>query len=143
VEEGCVTTVKRKPTNGPDGKPNGEVLPIWNCHEQPWRPDQVYVTTVYPGCSKGPHLHHKRHGRFFVLHGFLKIILRRECEDEYTVLYVGARDAKPRIVDVPPGTIAQLVNEGSEEAKLLNMPTPAWTPQEPDDIPVTDWDPPK
>lgn len=131
-------------TKDNQGKPNGYVLTLWNIHEQAWTPDQVYLTVIAPGCSKGPHLHKKRCGRFLCIQGNVTIIMRRYNHPQAEGLYYRYRTGEEHgyaLVEVPPGTPVQLVNDGDEPAFVINMPSPAWRRDEPDEWPVENWNP--
>ncbi len=122
-----------------NGVPNGWVIPVWNSRESTYRPDQVYVTAVLPGKSKGPHLHRVRHGMFCCVHGNADIITRtdgiytRHCD-------IGTDH---RLVSVPSGTAAEIIGKGPgwEPALLINMPTPSWLKDDLDEWPVENWEP--
>lgn len=132
-------TVKPVVTRGKDGEYNGWLLPIWNATESDYRPDQLYLTVVNPGCVKGPHLHLKRAGRFVCVKGNVKIVTR--TLDAYTEHFTGDEVTNGfQVVSVPPGVAAAIYNVGDVPAYVLNMPTPAWTPEDQDDNPVIDWE---
>lgn len=125
-------------TKNPDGRPNGFLVPIYNIHETPiaaeQRPQQVYLTVVSPGGVKGPHLHLRRWGLFTCIKGSVKIILKTEAG--YEVLFTGP-DHGFATVQVPAGIPAALQNVGDEEAYILNMPSPAWRPDDQDEHDVS------
>jgi len=124
------------PTKDKSGEPNGYLIPLWSVNEAPWlRPDQVYVTVVDPGKSKGPHLHMKRRGFFHCISGQVAFILR---VDGYYVRYEASPNNGPVIV--PPGTPCEIRNVGPSPAFVVNMPSPAWAKDDQDDWPVDDWD---
>ena len=125
-------------TKDANGKENGWVLPIWNCREVEYRPDQVYLTAIAPGCSKGPHLHKIRTGYFACVSGRVHAILRRG--DQYETYRLGLYNAHEPL-RVPPGVACELRNVGAEEAILINMPSPSWSADEPDEWTVEDWNP--
>jgi dTDP-4-dehydrorhamnose 3,5-epimerase-like enzyme len=135
-------------TKGADGQANGYLVPLWNVHEHDWAPDQVYLTVVAPGCTKGPHLHKKRHGRFFCIKGNVEIIERLYDFGEHPARWssyvstLTGEDHDYAMVEVPPCMAAAIVNHGDTPALVLNMPTPAWTADDPDEWPVEDWNPP-
>ena len=125
-------------TKDADGEENGWMLPIWNCRESDYRPDQVYVTAVNPHCSKGPHLHKVRTGFFSCIQGNVTIITRKD--GTYEKHWLGLHNAhKP--LKVEPGTACQIVNRENDPAVLLNMPSPSWAADEPDEWPVENWNP--
>lgn len=130
-------------TRGEDGGVNGWLLPIWNAQDEKLggealRPDQVYLTAVAPMSRKGPHLHMKRRGMFVLVSGNAYAWVRKsEGGYEGHILAVG------EAVIVAPGDAAAFYNSnGAREALIINMPSPAWTPEEPDEHPVWDWEDP-
>jgi dTDP-4-dehydrorhamnose 3,5-epimerase len=125
-------------TKDEKGKPNGFLVPIYNIHETPiapeQRPQQVYLTVVNPGGVKGPHLHLKRWGLFTCIKGNVKIILKTSTG--YEEVFSGV-DHGFATIQVPAGIPAALQNVGDEDAYVLNMPSPAWKPDDQDEHPVT------
>lgn len=121
------------------GKPNGYVIPVWNVNEHPGvRPDQVYVTSVTPHSQKGPHLHFVRRGLFCCIRGNVRVVTR--WLDKYSTHYSGDR-YNHALIEVPTGVAAAIYNDGDEEALMLNMPSPAWSKDAPDENPVENWNP--
>jgi dTDP-4-dehydrorhamnose 3,5-epimerase-like enzyme len=127
-------------TKNIDGVNNGYLVPIYNEHESPiapaQSPRQVYLTVVSPGMTKGPHLHMQRWGLFTCIKGNIKIIIKTPQGYEN---YFSGEDHEYSSIQVPAGWAAALKNEGSKDAFILNMPSPAWTPSNPDDHPVESW----
>jgi mannose-6-phosphate isomerase-like protein (cupin superfamily) len=126
------------PTLDTEGLPNGYLQPIWNALDSPHlRPDQVYVTAIAPHSRKGPHLHMRRRGMFVCISG--KTHLRALTEGVYEEFELSCW---PLLV-IPPGVPCALYNYGDTEALVLNMPSPAWSAEDPDDHPVLDWKDPE
>ena len=111
------------------GQENGFLVPIYSVHDEFFEsskePQQVYLTVIAPGKIKGPHLHYIRTGCFTCIKGNARFILKTEAG--YKVFYSG-ENHKFLSVIVPAGLPAALQNLGEDEAYVLNMPTPAWTP---------------
>lgn len=134
-----LTPLQRIDTKDAAGNPNGYVVPIWRA-DSGVAISQVYLTAVTLGHSKGPHLHRKRHGRFTCISGVADIILR-DPEAKYWVIRLDS--AAPTMLDVPPGTAAEIrCGPVGCTALLLNMPDPAWSAEDPDEWPVENWNPP-
>lgn len=125
-------------TKNLSGAPNGWLVPIFNVHDGVVSPEQfprqVYLTVVSPGAVKGPHLHMKRWGLFTCIRGDIKIVVRRGREYEE---YFTGENHSFATVQVPAGMPAALQNIGKEEAYVLNMPSPAWHPDDLDEYPVS------
>lgn len=120
---------KKFTTRDHDGDPNGYLVPIYNIHdgffEAGKEPQQVYLTTITPGKVKGPHLHFIRTGFFTCIKGNVRVVLK--LESGYEVFYSG-EDHDYLSIEVPTGVPAAIQCLGDEEAMMLNMPNPAWTP---------------
>ncbi len=130
---------------------NGYVILCWNALEQAEeRPDQVYVTAIKPGCHKGPHLHKVRCGRFICIKGNVRIETRHPAADVpamwspwlplVKLTEFSGEQHGHRLIKVEPGVAACIYNDGPAEALVINMPTPAWSKEQPDEWPVEDWD---
>jgi hypothetical protein len=122
-------TSKKIVTKNPDGSTNGYLVPLYNINDTFYpvglEPKQVYLTAISPNTIKGPHLHHIRTGCFTCIKGNARFILK--TAQGYQVFYSG-EDYDYLSVIVPTGTPAALQNIGDEDALVLNMPSPAWTP---------------
>jgi dTDP-4-dehydrorhamnose 3,5-epimerase len=118
------------------GKPNGFVLPIWHTDTGP-KIEQVYMTVVPEGGYKGPHLHLKREGRFVCVLGDVRIVTR-ERGGMYLSREMGDTCGY-RMIVVERGIPAAIYNIGRGEARVLNLPDPAWRDNS-DEHKVTDWD---
>lgn len=132
-----MTLLRRIKTQDAQGQPNGWVVPIWRA-DSGEKIEQVYLTVVFTGQSKGPHLHRKRCGRFTCIRGGVEIITRDQ-DGRYASVQLTAD--QPSTVTVPPGIAAEIYCFTLEPAFLLNMPTPAWSAEDPDEWPVEDWNP--
>ena len=116
-------------TKDSNGDENGYLIPIYNIKESFFEtgkePEQVYLTVISPGKMKGPHLHYIRTGCFTCIKGNARFILK--TKEGYNTIYSGeSHDYKTVIV--PKGVAAVLQNLGPQDAYILNMPNPAWTP---------------
>lgn len=121
---------KKFVTKNEDGKANGFLVPLYNIHDgffaEGKNPQQVYLTTVVPGKVKGPHLHFIRTGCFTCIKGNVRVILK--LGEEYKIFFSG-EDHDYLSIEIPTGVPAALQCLGDEEAYILNMPNPAWTPE--------------
>jgi len=104
-------------------------VPIYNINDgffSPGKePQQVYLTVIAPRKIKGPHLHYIRTGCFTCIKGNARFVLKVAAG--YEVVYSGEAH-EYRTVVVPTGVPAALQNLGDDDAYVLNMPYPAWTP---------------
>ena len=117
-------------TYNEDKKENGFVIPIYNVNdsfcEKDKQPQQTYLTVVRPGEIKGPHLHFIRTGYFTCIKGNVRIVVK--VKGNYETYYSG-EDYNYSSIIIPTGIPAAIQNTGKEDAFLLNMPSPAWTPE--------------
>ena len=117
-------------TKNENGDANGFLVPLYNIHEEFFTPgkdpQQVYLTSILPGKVKGPHLHFIRTGFFTCIKGNVRVILKRD--GFYETFYSG-EDHDYTSIEVPVGIPAAVQCLGDEEAHMLNMPNPAWTPE--------------
>lgn len=135
------------------------------------RPDQVYLTAIAPHSQKGPHLHWIRRGLFCCIKGNVRVVLRQPgtryfdhapacrcsmCTDtngkrhpvlvggeampDYKIRYSG-EESGYGLIEVPTGVPACIYNDGDEEALVLNLPSPAWSIDAPDEHEVENWNP--
>jgi dTDP-4-dehydrorhamnose 3,5-epimerase len=122
-------THKKFTTKTEQGEVNGFLVPLYNVHEKFFsagkEPQQVYLTSVLPGMIKGPHLHFIRTGYFTCIRGNVRVVLK--TGNEYQVFYSG-EDHQYTSIEVPTGVPAAVQCLGDQEAYMLNMPNPAWTP---------------
>lgn len=124
------------PTKDETGKLNGWLLPVWNANEHPeLRPDQVYVVGIAPGCHKGPHLHRQRRGMLFCVQGTVTVRMR-SAHGAYSEVELSP--ACQHTV-IPAGAAAAIYNDGDPWALVVNMPSPAYDPANPDDHSVENW----
>ncbi len=120
---------KKYETKSLDNKKNGYLVPIYNKKEnffaEKSEPQQVYLTVVKTNCIKGPHLHKVRKGFFTCIRGNVRIILK---VNNKFIQYYSGEDYEYLSVEIPTNVGAAIQNIGSEDAFVLNMPTPAWDP---------------
>lgn len=120
-----------------NGEPNGYLISLWKDWEKIFKvdPKQVYLNICHFQAIKGPHLHKNRWDYFVCVRGKVRFIIKwgRDYEeieadaDNNTVF---------KIVEVPPAIPCAIQNIGKGEAWFLNMPNPAWHPDNQDDHPV-------
>lgn len=139
------------PTLGADGRPNGRIIEVWRRDQAilGYGPGQVYVTTLLPGCSKGPHCHLKRDSLFVCVRGTVRITTRASRQDlagdypkyTYTTVTsgVGIPSEQPVAVHVPAGTPCQLYNAGHDEVLVVNVSSEPYDASDEHEVP--DWRP--
>jgi len=130
--------LKRIETKGPDGEPNGWIIPVFRDYDEFFKDYNirfVYASAVAPRSSKGPHMHYKRQGMLVPLMG--KITVVKRVDGEYVRCELDA--ANPSVCHIPTRTPFRVANESDSEAILLNLADHAWRPDDQDSPAVNDW----
>lgn len=83
-----------------------------------------YLSCTYPGAFKGFHLHRIRTANYVCIRGTIKIILYTARGREEHVLSAD----KPQRLYIGTNIPTGLLNEGTEEAWIVNFPYPAYDP---------------
>lgn len=119
------------------GDPNGFVISLWKDWEKFFKadPKQIYLNICAFKQVKGPHLHRNRWDYFVAIRGRIRFIV--QWGKEYEEVEVDAdRDPCFKIVEVPPAVACAIQNIGKGEAWFINMPNPAWHPDNQDNHPA-------
>jgi quercetin dioxygenase-like cupin family protein len=111
-------TAKKVPTYDLQGKQNGFLMELFKDGDK----TIAYLSAALPGGFKGYHLHRVRAARYVCIKGTMKIILFINGKKEEHVLTVGKKLHIPK--NIPTG----LLNNGNEEAWLINYPDPPYDP---------------
>lgn len=95
----------------------------------------AYLFTIRPGRIKGWGMHRKQSDRYFGVRGQVRVVLYDGRVDSathgaYDQYFIGAE--LPSLLRIPPGVWHADQNVGAEEAAVLNFPTVAYDPGEPD-----------
>ena len=115
-------------------EPNGLLVSLWKNWEKIFQvePAQVYFNICSAKAVKGPHLHKKRWDHFVCIRGKIRFIVK--WDKEYEEIEADAdKDPCLKIVEIPPNVPCAIQNIGEGEAWFLNMPNPAWHPDDQDD----------
>lgn len=116
---------------------NGFLVSLWKDWEKIFKaePKQVYLNICHPKAIKGPHLHKDRWDYFVCIRGKIRFIVK--WDEEYEEIEVDAdNDPCLKILEILPDVPCAIQNIGAGEAWFLNMPNPAWHPDDPDDYPI-------
>ena len=97
---------------------------------------QSYVTAVYPGVIKGWHMHRKQTDHFVCVHGMTKVVLYDSREGsptkgEVNEYFLGERNMI--LLVIPPLVYHGMKGIGNDTALIVNTPTEAYNPAEPDE----------
>lgn len=112
-----------------DGHINGSLTVIWRDWDDIIKnhPKMVYVSSVNPGETKGPHLHTKRNSYFVCIHGKVAFIIK---EQNGKYLEVESSDEKPVLVYVPKNYPSAHINLSNETSRILTLADLAWRPND-------------
>lgn len=98
---------------------------------------QIYVSTNMPGIVKAWHAHRKQTDHLCVLKGMAKIGIFDDRKDSPTYrqsMSIVAGELNSQLVIIPPLVWHGYMALGNEPAYLINLPTVAYNPQEPDEM---------
>ena len=112
-----------------DSHINGELTIVW----RDWdniitnHPKMIYVNSVNPGETKGPHLHKNRTTYFSCIHGTIVLVIQ---DDDGKFHEVKADSEKPTLISVSNGVAAAIVNPTDDISKVLVLADIAWKPND-------------
>jgi mannose-6-phosphate isomerase-like protein (cupin superfamily) len=118
---------------------NGYVVSLYKDWEGIFEvePKQVYLNVCFPGEWKGPHLHMNRWDHFITIRGNTRYVIKYGASD-YEEIDVNVENGKGiMIVVVPPAIPCLVINTGKDDAWFLNLPNPAWHPDNQDNHPIS------
>ena len=126
-----------------DSHINGSLIPIWRDWDKiiTVQPEMVYVTTINPGETKGPHLHIIRHSYYVCIKGRVVFISKDES-GKY--IEIESSEEKPVLIEIPKNRSSAHINLSNEPSIILALVNPSWKPDNRDEHDVTyddyDWD---
>jgi len=112
-----------------DSHVNGELAVVWRDWDNilPNHPEMVYVNSVNPGETKGPHLHKNRTTYFYCISGEIIIIIQ---DNEGKIHEIPTNYDTSILISVPNGMSAAIVNPNNEISKVLVLADVAWKPND-------------
>ena len=122
----------------------GKLMEIMRCDDEIFeRFGQAYFTTALPGVVKAWHYHKKQDDHFVCLQGKIKLGLydAREgskTKGEVNELILSLED--PFLVKIPKGVYHGFKCVDKVESMIINMPTMAYDPKEPDEYRIDAFD---
>ena len=104
---------------------NGSLTVIWRNYDDLIKnhPKMVYVSSVNPGETKGPHLHIKRSSYFTCIHGRVVFILKN-LDGKYIEIESSAENGM--MVFVPKNIASAHINLSNETSQILALADIAW-----------------
>lgn len=115
----------------------GSMIPTLDVRKAFWREPVIYayLVTVRPGTIKGWGMHKVQTDRYSVLRGQVRVVLfdgREDSPDKGSFCEIWFTDECPGLLRIPPGVWHADQNWGSTEALIMNYPTHAYNPADPD-----------
>jgi len=104
---------------------NGSLTVIWRNYDDLIKnpPKMVYVSSVNPGETKGPHLHIKRSSYFTCIHGRVVFILKN-LDGKY--IEIESSEENGMMVFVPKNVASAHINLSNETSQILALADIAW-----------------
>ena len=104
---------------------NGSLTVIWKNYDDLIKnpPKMVYVSSVNPGETKGPHLHIKRSSYFTCIHGRVGFILKN-LDGKY--IEIESSTENGMMVFVPKNVASAHINLSNETSQILALADIAW-----------------
>jgi len=112
-----------------DNHVNGSLTVIWrdwdNLIKNPLK--MVYVSSVFPGEIKGPHIHKKRNSYFICIRGKIVFIIK-DKEEKYHE--IESSEENPAMIYVPKNFSSAHINLSKETSIVLTLADLAWKPND-------------
>jgi dTDP-4-dehydrorhamnose 3,5-epimerase len=107
---------------------NGGLTVIWrNWDKIINNPEMIYLNTVNPEEIKGPHVHKNRTSYFFCIQGEMVVIIQDKNGKYHEI---EANSGSSKLVSVPNGISAAIINPSKDISKILVMADVAWKPND-------------
>jgi len=112
-----------------DDHVNGSLTVIWRDWDKiiPFEPKMVYVSSVFPGQVKGPHIHTKRNSYFSCIHGSVTFIVK-DKNGKYHEIEINSDE--PTLIHIPKNIASAHLNSGNEIAHVLTLADVSWKPND-------------
>ena len=111
-----------------DSHINGELTVIWrNWDEIIKKPNMIYLNSVNPGEIKGPHIHKNRTSYFYCIDGEMVIVIQGK---DGTYHEIETNSTESKLVSVPNGIPAAIINPSQSISKILVLADIAWRPND-------------
>ena len=129
LEDFVINLEKHETKDVKKGHVNGALTVIWRDWDKiiQHEPKMVYVSTVNPGETKGPHLHKKRTSYFSCIHGKVIFIIR-DNDGKYFEIETTAEE--PLLVKIPKGIMSAHINPTKDVGRVLALADIAWKPND-------------
>ena len=120
LEDFVINLEKYETKDVKKGHVNGALTVIWRDWDKiiQHEPKMVYVSTVNPGETKGPHLHKKRTSYFSCIHGKVIFIIR-DNDGKYFEIETSAEE--PLLIKIPKGILSAHINPTKDVGRVLAL----------------------
>jgi len=108
---------------------NGSLTVIWRDWDNILEvsPKMVYVSSVNPGETKGPHLHTTRDSYFICIRGKV-VFIAKDHDGKYHEIESSEND--PVLVQIPKEHASAHINISDDVSTILTLANPAWKPND-------------
>ena len=128
-EDIIINLEKHETRDVKDEHTNGTLTVVWRDWDKVIleEPKMVYVSTINPGETKGPHLHKNRNSYFSCIHGKVTFIIKND-DGEYLEIETNADE--PILLRIPNGIASAHINTTNEIGRVLAITDIAWKPND-------------
>lgn len=108
---------------------NGSLTVIWRDWDGilPNEPKMVYVSSVNPGETKGPHLHTQRDSYFVCIRGKV-VFIAKDLQGKYHE--IESAEDNPILVKIPKNCPSAHINTTNQISTILTLASIAWRPND-------------
>ena len=112
-----------------DNHINGSLTVIWRDWDKkiPESTKMIYVSSVNPGESKGPHIHTKRNSHFVCIHGEVVFVIKEKNGNYKEII---SSEENPVMVYVPKNTSSAHINLSKNISRVLTLADLSWHPND-------------
>ena len=112
-----------------DKHQNGSLTVVWRDWDKLLVnvPKMVYVSSVNPGETKGPHLHKKRNSYFTCIHGKVVFILKKM---DNSFVEIESSSENPILLKIPARIPSAHINISEDISRILTLADVAWKPND-------------
>ena len=112
-----------------DKRVKGKLTVIWRDWDKilDYQPKMVYISSVNPNETKGPHIHTKRTSHFVCIEGKV-IFIVKDNEGNYNE--IESSKEEPVLVRIPKNIPSAHINLSSKTSTILALADIAWRPND-------------
>ena len=112
-----------------DEHTNGSLTVVWRDWDNIIKDElkMIYVTSVNPGETKGPHLHTKRNSYFTCIHGEVIFIIKKKSGQYQEIR---AKADTPTLIFIPKNVPAAHINTSNSISRVLTLADVSWEPND-------------